>query len=75
MTKSSFKFYWRCDNDDIRLSCIKLPQMIGYAKYFDSNKTVYFKASDKKLLKNPVKRVSELMKRDLIVSLCMEMNT
>ena len=49
--------------------------MIGYAKYFDSNKTVYFKASDKKLLKNPVKRVSELMKRDLIVSLCMEMNT
>ena len=43
MAKSSFKFYWRCDNDDIRLSCIKLPQMIGYAKYFDSNKTVYFK--------------------------------
>ena len=45
MTKSSFKFYWRCDNDDIRLSCIKLPQMIGYAKYFDSNKTVYFKVT------------------------------
>ena len=25
--------------------------MIGYAKYFDSNKTMPFKVSDKKLLK------------------------
>ena len=30
--------------------CIKLPQMIGYANYFDSNKTMCFKAIDKKLL-------------------------
>ena len=26
--------------------------MIGYAKYFDSNKTISFRASDKKLLKS-----------------------
>ena len=28
-----------------------LPQMIGYVKHFDSNKTMYFKVSYKKLLK------------------------
>ena len=39
------------DNDDIRPLCIGLPQMIGYAKYFDSNKTMSFKVIDKKLLK------------------------
>ena len=31
--------------------CIKPPQMIGYAKYFDSNKTISFKESDENLLK------------------------
>ena len=36
------------DNDDIRSLCIKLPQMIRYAKYFDSNKTISFKVIDKK---------------------------
>ena len=37
------------DNDDdvIRLLCIKLPQMIDYVKHFDSNKTMYFKFTDK----------------------------
>ena len=40
------------DNDDIRPLCTRLPQMIMYAKYFDSNKTMSFKVSDKKLLKN-----------------------
>ena len=30
---------------------LKLPQMIGYAKYFDSHKTMSFKVIDKKLLK------------------------
>ena len=34
---------------------IKLPQMIGYAKYFDSNKTMSFKVSDKKLLRKYIK--------------------
>ena len=39
--------------------------MIGYVKYFDSNKTMSFKAIDNKLLKKYTKiweRVSSLMK-------------
>ena len=39
------------DDGDIRPLCIKLLQMIGYVKCFDSNKTMYFRASDNKLLK------------------------
>ena len=39
------------DDDAIRPLCIKLPQMIGYVKCFDSNKTMSFKAIDNKLLK------------------------
>ena len=38
--------------------------MIGYVKHFDSNKTVYFKTSENKLLKKYNKiweRVSNLM--------------
>ena len=35
----------------IRPLCIKLPQMIGYVKHFDSNKTMSFKAGDNKLFK------------------------
>ena len=38
------------DNDVIRPLCIMLPQMTGYVKSFDSNKTMSFKVSDKKLL-------------------------
>ena len=30
--------------------CIKLPQIIGYVKNFDSNKTMSFKVGDNKLL-------------------------
>ena len=39
------------DNDDIRPLCIMLPQMTGYVKCFESNKTISFKISDNKLLK------------------------
>ena len=38
--------------------------MIGYVKCFDSNKTMFFKVTDKKLLKNHtkiLKKVSNLM--------------
>ena len=40
--KSSFKdFIGYYDNDDTRPKCIKLPKMIGYAKYFENdNKTM-----------------------------------
>ena len=37
------------DDDVIRPLCIKLPQMIGYVKHFDSNKTMPFKVGDNKL--------------------------
>ena len=51
-TKNSLKcFIAYNDGDAIRPLCILLPQMIGYVKHFDSNKTMSFKTSDNKLLK------------------------
>ena len=44
--KSSFKYilgYNDDDDDVIKPLCIKLPQMIGYIKHFDSNKTCYLR--------------------------------
>lgn len=39
--KMSLKYFTGYnDNDYIRSLCIKLRQMIGYAKYFDNNKTM-----------------------------------
>ena len=52
------------DGDDIIRSYIKLTQMFGHAKYFDSNKTMSYKMSDEKLLKKYTKiweRVSNLI--------------
>ena len=47
--KSSLKYFIGYNNDGvIRPLCIKLPQMIGYVKCFDSNKTMSFKVADKK---------------------------
>ena len=67
-TTKSIKYFTGYDDDDdddvIRPLCIKLPQMIGYVKCFDSNKTMSFKVTDKKLLKNYTKiweKVSNLM--------------
>ena len=48
----------------MRPLCIKLPQMVGYVKCFDSNKTMSFKIIHNKLLKKCTKiwdRVSNLM--------------
>ena len=63
--KSSFNYFIGYNDDDvIRPLCIKLPQMIGYVKYFDSNKAMSFKVTDKKLLKKYTKiweNVSSLM--------------
>ena len=43
-TKNSLKYFigYNDDDDIIRPICIKPPQMTGYAKYFDSNKTMSF---------------------------------
>ena len=55
-TKKLFKYFTGYnDNDDIRPLCIRLPQMTGYVKCFDSNKTISFKVIDKKLLKKYTK--------------------
>ena len=51
-SKNSFKYFIGYnDNDVIRPLCIKVPQMIGYVKNFESNTTMSFKISDKQLLK------------------------
>ena len=51
-TKNSLTYFIEYnDGDVIRPLCILLPQMIGYVKHFDSNKTMSFKVSDNKLLK------------------------
>ena len=43
-TKKSVKYFIGYnDNDVIRPLCIKLPQMIGYVKHFNSNKAISFK--------------------------------
>ena len=64
-TKNSLKYFIGYNADDvIRPLCIKLSQMIGYVKNFDSNKTMSFKVGDNKLLKRYNKiweRVSNLM--------------
>ena len=64
-TKNSLKYFIGYNDDvAIRPLCIKLPQMIGYVKYFDGNKTMSFKIIDNKLLKKYTKiweRVSILM--------------
>ena len=48
--KSPFKYFIGYNDNDIIMSlCIKFPQMIGYAKHFDSKTTMSFKVSDNKL--------------------------
>ena len=55
-TKNSLKYLIGYNDDDvIRLSCIIIPQMTGYVRHFDSNKTISFKVSDNKLLKSIIK--------------------
>ena len=62
-TKNSTKYFIGYNDDEIiRPLCIKLNQLIGYAKYFDANMT--FKVDDNKLLKKCNKiceKVSNLM--------------
>ena len=52
-TKSLLKYFIGYNHDGvIRPLCIKLPQMIGHDKRFDSNKTMSFRSSDNKVLKS-----------------------
>ena len=54
--KYTFKYFLGYNDDDvIRPLCIKIPQMIAYVKHFDSNKIMFFKINDNKLLKKYTK--------------------
>ena len=47
-TKNSFKQFIRYnDNDVIRLLCVRLPQMTGYARKLDENATMSFTVNNK----------------------------
>ena len=67
-TKKSFKYFIGYnDNDVMRPLCVRLPQMTGYAKKFDENATMSFKANNKQLLKNYNKiweKVEKLLRID-----------
>ena len=67
-TKNSFKYFIGYnDNDAIRPLCVRLPQMTGYAKKFDENATMSFRANNKQILKNYNKiwgKVEKLMRID-----------
>ena len=54
-TKKSIKYFTGYDDNVIRTLCIELLQMTGYVKCFNSTKEMYFKISDKELLKNLLK--------------------
>ena len=59
--------------------CIKLPQMNGYVKYFDSkNKYMNLLVHNKELLKkyNAIwYKISNLLKKSLMVNHCIMINT
>ena len=65
-TKNALKYFIGYNDDDvIRPLCLKLPQMTGYAKKFNENTTMSFKANNKQLLKNYNKiweKVEKLLK-------------
>ena len=46
-TQNSFKYFIGYNNNVIRLLCVKLLQMAGYAKKFEFNSTMSFKISHK----------------------------
>lgn len=49
------------DYDNIKLLCIRLPQMTRYFKIFDRNKTMSLKISDKEMLKKRIKIQEKLV--------------
>ena len=63
-TQNSLKYFIGYNDDDvIRPLCIILPQMIGYVKYFDSNKTMSFKINDNK----PLKKYSKIWRKKFLI--------
>ena len=64
-TKNSLKYFIGYNDDEVTTPlCIKLPQMFGYVKHFDSNTAISFKIDDNKLLKKYIKiweKISNIM--------------
>ena len=51
VTKNAIKYFiGYVYNNETKPICIRLPQIIGYGKYFDDNKLMSFKVTNKKLL-------------------------
>ena len=67
-TKNSIKYFIGYnENDVIRPLCVRLPQMTGYARKFDENATMSFRANNKQLSKYYNKiwgKVEKLMRID-----------
>ena len=67
-TKNALRYFIGYnDNDVIRPLCLTLSQMTGYAKKFNENATMSFKANNKQLLRNYNKiweKVEKLLKID-----------
>ena len=65
-TKNALKYFIGYNDDDIiRPLCLRLSQMIGYARKFDENTTMSLRVCNKELLKNYNKiceKVERLMK-------------
>ena len=65
-TKNSIKYFIGYnENDVIRPLCVRLPQMTGYARKFDENATMSFRANNKQLSKDYNKiwgKVEKLMR-------------
>ena len=71
--KSSVKYFiGYYDHDYFGPLCIQVPQMIGYVKHFDSNKTMSFKVIDNKILKQ---KVSFMLTYAYLESLLEKMST
>ena len=61
-TKNSLQYFIGYNDEEvIRPLCIKLNQLIRYAKYFDANMAMSFKVGDNKLLKSTSKYGKKLV--------------
>ena len=77
-TKNAKKYIIGYNDDVIRPIRIFLPEMNGYVKYFDDNKTMSSLADDKQFLKEYTKvweKIKDLIVKNLMLNLFMVINT
>ena len=51
-TKNSLKYFIGYNDNVIRPLCLRLPQITGYARKFNENATMSFRANNKQIFKN-----------------------